>query len=106
MKVAIAGASGFIGSRLASQLAEQGHHITALTRKPESYRGAGSAVRADVNDAKSLMPALENQEIAYYLVHSLARPDFAERDRAGARAFAQAAVTIRRDPGHLSGWIG
>ncbi len=92
MKVAIAGASGFIGSRLASQLAEQGHHITALTRNPENYQGAGSAVRADVNDARSLLPALEDQQIAYYLVHSLARPDFAERDRTGARAFARAAV--------------
>ena len=92
MKVAIAGASGFIGSRLASHLAEQGHHITAVTRKPENYEGAGSAVRADVNDAKSLLPALEDQEIAYYLVHSLATPDFAERDRTGASTFAQAAV--------------
>ena len=92
MKVAIAGASGFIGSRLASQLTEEGHHITALTRNPENYRGAGSAVRADVNDARSLLPALEDHQIAYYLVHSLARPDFAERDRAGARAFARAAV--------------
>ena len=92
MNVAIAGASGFIGSRLASKLAERGHHITALTRKPENYRGVGSAVRADVNDARSLLHALENQEIAYYLVHSLARPDFAEQDRSGARTFAQAAV--------------
>ena len=92
MKVAIAGASGFIGSRLASQLAERGHHVTALTRSPENYQGAGSAVRADVNDARSLLLALEDQQIAYYLVHSLARPDFAERDRTGARAFARAAV--------------
>ena len=93
MRVAIAGASGFIGSRLACQLAEQGHDVTALTRRPDQYRGAGSAVRADVSDAKSLLPALESQDIAYYLVHSLARADFAERDRDGARAFAQATVT-------------
>ena len=92
-RVAIAGASGFIGSRLAAQLAEQGHDITALTRNPERYRGAGSAVHADVDDVGSLLSALENQEVAYYLVHSLARPDFAERDRSGARAFAKAAVT-------------
>ena len=35
--------------------------------------------------------ALRDQEIAYYLVHSLASPDFAKRDRIGARNFAQAA---------------
>lgn len=92
-KVAIAGASGFVGSKLAAQLAGQGHDITALTRSPAEYRGAGSAVRADVNDARSLVPALEDQDVAYYLVHSLARPDFAERDRSGAHAFAQAAAT-------------
>jgi uncharacterized protein YbjT (DUF2867 family) len=92
MKVAIAGASGFIGSRLATQLAERGHEITALTRNPESYQGAGSAVCADVNDAKSLLRALQDQETAYYLVHSLTSPDFAKRDRIGARTFAQAAV--------------
>jgi uncharacterized protein YbjT (DUF2867 family) len=49
-------------------------------------------VHADVSDVRSLFSALESQEIAYYLVHSLARSDFAERDRRGAQAFAQAAV--------------
>ncbi len=91
-QVAIAGASGFIGSRLAARLAGQGHDITALTRNPETYRGAGSAVYADVNDYSSLLSALENQQVAYYLVHSLASSDFAERDRNGAHAFAKAAM--------------
>ncbi len=95
MKIAIAGASGFIGSALATLLTERGHEVTALTRRPDQYRGAGSAMHADINDAGSLMPALENQDFAYYLVHSLAGTDFAERDRAGACAFAQAALKTR-----------
>ena len=66
--------------------------MTALTRHPDDYTGAGSAVFADVGDAESLGQALDGQEAAYYLVHSLAVEDFAVRDREGATAFAAAAT--------------
>jgi uncharacterized protein YbjT (DUF2867 family) len=92
VRIAIAGGSGFIGSALATRLSERGHHVTVLTRRPDQYRGAGSAVKADINVASSLFPALENQDVAYYLVHSLAAVDFAEKDREGAHAFAEAAL--------------
>jgi uncharacterized protein YbjT (DUF2867 family) len=91
VKVAIAGASGFIGGALAAVLRGQGHDVRALTRRPDAYRGAGSAVRADINDPASLTEALAGQDAAYYLVHSLAGADFADQDRAGAHAFADAA---------------
>jgi nucleoside-diphosphate-sugar epimerase len=91
VKVAIAGASGFVGSALAAELSRQGHDVRALTRRPDAYRGAGSAVRADITDPASLTEALADQDAAYYLVHSLAGADFADQDRAGAHAFADAA---------------
>lgn len=91
MKIAVAGASGFIGTALTSNLVDQGHDVTALTRRPDEYQGAGTAMYADINDAESLMPALADHDVAYYLVHSLAGTDFAEKDRAGADAFVQAA---------------
>jgi uncharacterized protein YbjT (DUF2867 family) len=62
-----------------------------MTRRPEGYSGAGTAVRADVGDRGSLDSAMANVQAAYYLVHSLGRGDFAQRDAAGAQAFADAA---------------
>ena len=91
MKIAVTGASGFIGSTVADALSRGGHEVTALTRHPDRYQGAGTPVAADIGDPGSLNDALAGQDAAYYLVHSLASEDFAERDRDGARAFAAAA---------------
>jgi uncharacterized protein YbjT (DUF2867 family) len=92
VKIAVTGASGFVGSAVASALCDAGHQVTALTRNPDHYRGAGAAVAADVMDAGSLRRALEGHDAAYYLVHSLTEADFAARDRIGAHAFATAAT--------------
>jgi len=91
MKALVTGATGFVGRHLATALDDAGHDVTAMTRHPDTYRGAGTAVAGDIGDPDSLRAALEGQEVAYYLVHSLASADFVERDRAGAEAFAKAA---------------
>ncbi len=91
MKVLVTGATGFVGSRLARALDEQGHEVRAMTRRPERYQGAGQPVRGDVGDPATLAPALQGQEAAYYLVHSLDATDFSDRDRTGAEAFAETA---------------
>ena len=91
MQIAVAGASGFVGSRLGAALLEAGHEVRALTRRPERYRGAGTPVRADVADRASLDPALAGCDAAYYLVHSLDAPDFRRRDASAARDFGEAA---------------
>ena len=92
MRVAVTGATGFVGAAVAKALTDDGHDVTALTRHPDDYSGAGRAVHADIDDAESLRQALDGQEAAYYLVHSLAVEDFAVRDREGATAFAAAAT--------------
>lgn len=91
MKIAVAGASGFVGSRLCNALDDAGHEVVALTRHPDDYLGAGTAVLADVDDEASLKAALEGCHAAYYLVHSLDSNDFEEQDAGGARSFASAA---------------
>lgn len=88
--VLIAGASGFIGSRLARALVDAGHDVRAMTRHPGTYDGAGHPVAGDVTDPTSLDAALEGVTAAYYLVHSLESADFEVRDAQGARNFARA----------------
>jgi uncharacterized protein YbjT (DUF2867 family) len=92
MRVLVAGASGFVGSRLCPALVEAGNEVRAMTRRPGAYQGAGTAVKADLGDAESLAGAVAGCDAAYYLVHSLAEPDFERRDAEAARSFAVAAA--------------
>jgi uncharacterized protein YbjT (DUF2867 family) len=92
VKVLVAGASGFVGRRLAPALADDGYDVMAMTRHPDRYAGAGMAVRGDVSDPGSLGPALDGCEAAYYLVHSLSEPDFERKDAEAAAAFGAAAA--------------
>lgn len=91
MRIVVAGASGFVGRRLCPALEEAGHEVVAMTRRPETYGGVGTPVKADVHDAASLDGALAGADAAYYLVHSLDDPDFRTKDAEAAKTFAKAA---------------
>ena len=90
--VLVTGASGFVGSHLASALVEAGHTVRAMTRRPADYTGAGQPVAGDVSDPATLAEALAGVDAAYYLVHSLDSGDFVERDAEAARNFSAAAA--------------
>ena len=96
--IAIAGATGYIGSLLVTRMLEQGNPVRALARDPRraaALAAQGSDVRrADVLDPASLAPALDGAAVAYYLVHSMGRGSgsgYAQRDRQGAANFRAAA---------------
>jgi uncharacterized protein YbjT (DUF2867 family) len=96
MRCLVTGATGYIGGRLAPRLLDAGHAVRCLSRGPGRLRdvpGAGrvEVVEGDLSDPASLPAAFEGIEVAYFLVHSLGRPDFEELDRAAARNFAAAA---------------
>ncbi len=96
-RVAIAGASGYVGGRLSRQLLERGLPVRVLGRRPSTLQelirlGADGAV-ADVADRAALRRALDGIDVAYYLVHSMGGSgDFAARDRQAAQNFRQAAA--------------
>jgi uncharacterized protein YbjT (DUF2867 family) len=96
--VLITGASGFIGSRLATALAAAGHPVRAMTRRPAGYVGAGEPVAGDVHEPDSLDAPLAGVHTAYYLVHSLGSADFERLDAQAAKAFGEraAAAGVRR----------
>jgi uncharacterized protein YbjT (DUF2867 family) len=92
-RVLVTGASGFVGSALCTALVAAGHDVRAMTRHPDTYSGAGTAVYGDVGDPASLAVALVDRDAAYYLVHSLDDGDFQQKDANAARTFATAAST-------------
>lgn len=87
MKVLVAGASGFVGTKLCPALIEAGHEVRAMTRHPDDYDGAGTPVKADVQDPHAVAEAMAGCDAAYFLVHSLDDADFEERDAEAARIF-------------------
>ena len=91
-QVLVTGASGFVGSRLAEVLEAKGYSVVEMTRHPDSYTGAGKPIFGDVSEPASLRSAMSGVDAAYYLVHSLERRDFVEKDAAAARAFGTAAA--------------
>jgi uncharacterized protein YbjT (DUF2867 family) len=91
-RVLVAGASGFVGSRLVPELVRAGWTVRALSRRErDAQPGVESAV-GDVQDRASLDEAFEGVDAAYYLVHGLADTgDLAATEIPAARNFGAAA---------------
>lgn len=71
MKVALIGATGFIGSRLLRELSERGHAVTALVRKPEAVPALTGVTpqKADVHDQAGLAALLKGHDAMISAVH-------------------------------------
>jgi nucleoside-diphosphate-sugar epimerase len=79
MKIAVTGASGFIGARLSRYLRERGHEVIALVRKggrglpPEA--GDVSVRTCDLSDIGSLESAFRGAEAVIHLAALFNRPE-------------------------------
>jgi len=98
--VFIAGATGYVGGRLAPLLLACGYTVHAGVRSPRKLAGRPwgahpnlKVLPADVTDKASLVAAMRGCRVAFYLVHSMgAGGDFAQTDRDAASNTAQAAA--------------
>ena len=99
-RIAVTGATGYIGTRLVPRLAAAGYRVRCLARSPRKlqdrtwYSDPGiEVVKSDLDDPERLREQLDGCAVAFYLVHSLqsAGKNYAERDRAMAGRFAEAA---------------
>ena len=82
---------------------EDGHDVTALTRRPEGYTGAGRAALARASMTRRFCAGRWiGQEAAYYLVHSLAVEDFAVEDPQRCGGVRRRGEWCRAEPGGLS----
>jgi uncharacterized protein YbjT (DUF2867 family) len=101
-RILVTGASGYVGAALIPRLVRDGHAVRAFARSPERLAAAGvrlgDVALGDAVTGAGLDAALQDVEVAYFLIHSMesaaaAGDDgFADRDRRAADRFAEAAA--------------
>ena len=95
--ILVTGATGFIGSRLISELSSAGYTVKGLSRRKLEDTENVKYVQADVFDIDQLQNAMKGIETAYYLLHSMEGnkdewQEFASREKIQAENFLKAAT--------------
>jgi uncharacterized protein YbjT (DUF2867 family) len=101
--VLVAGATGYVGTRLTPLLEQEAVQLRCLARSPDTLRRqvkpTTEIVQGDVLDPPSLDRSLQGVGTAFYLVHLMSgSKDFEKDDRQAAMNFARAAAStgVRR----------
>lgn len=94
MKIALIGASGFVGGAVLKEAASRGHKVTAIVRKPEKVARLDGvdAVKADVTDADALNAAIAGSDVVVSAFNGgWGDPEIYDKHFAGSKAIAAAA---------------
>ena len=94
MKLAITGATGFVGSRLLTKARAAGHDIRALTRRPQRSRKGIEWVDGSLGNRESLDRLVQGAQAVIHVAGVLNAPDaagFEEGNVAGTAAILTAA---------------
>lgn len=93
----VTGATGYVGGRLVTALLDEGFAVRVMVRDEHKARAHAWADRveiavADATKADQVAAALDDIDVAYYLLHSIGTGgDFAATERQIAETFATAA---------------
>lgn len=94
MKIALIGASGFVGAAVLKEALSRGHSVTAIVRNPSKLppQTGVSAVKADVTDSKQLAAALAGHDVVISAFNGgWGDPEIYDKHLAGSRAIVAAA---------------
>jgi uncharacterized protein YbjT (DUF2867 family) len=99
MKIAVTGATGYIGGRIVPRLLDFGHEVVCLARTPgklddRPWRDQVEVRQCDILDEDQVRAGLAGCEAAYYLIHSMGDSgDFSSAEEKAASNFAAAAAS-------------
>ena len=99
VRILVAGATGYVGSRLVTALLEDGNDVVAATRNPDRLAEFGwhdriVGIELDAHDeasAKNTFAKASPIDVVYYLIHGIGQPGFRDADNRAAANVANAA---------------
>lgn len=94
--ILVSGVTGYVGGRIVPLLLDSNYKVRCLVRDPSRIEGRGweniEVYKGDALDYETILPALKDVSVAYYLVHSLAeKKGCHERNLIYAQNFGRAA---------------
>lgn len=94
MKIALIGASGFVGTTVLKEAASRGHKVTAIARSPAKVAQLDgvTAIQADANDVETLKAAISGSDVVISAFNGgWGDPDIYAKHLAGSKAIVAAA---------------
>ncbi len=120
MRLAITGATGFVGSVLVDQVVAAGHDVRALTRRPQPARAGVTWIDGALDHAASLAALVDGAEAIVHVAGVVSAPDragfvagnidgtraiLAAAEAAGVRRFVHVSSLSAREPSlSIYGW--